>query len=258
MITQTLMQPFFLKTSHTHTVVTDAVRKGPLPGSKFKTKQDVLNSLPKLGHGLSVFICYTPDPESPYSDPKDKNLEGVRNRNQILITHLIRDLERHGFNVLSDLHLGDTQPHNWLQWYTSRIDLCDYLIMVCSPAFKELFSCEKLTRPVLDERVSQFMCYRQAMYANIEREVREFPNTSKVIPVILDLSWTVDNSVPTLFAMATKYQLFSEDLRKFNYDDKQRDFERLVCRMAGIDRMKLDRPVDQRIQQLPPAYGQSE
>ena len=239
-------------------MVADAVGKGPLPGSKLETKQDVLNNLPKLGRDLSVFICYIPDPESPYSDPKDRNREAVIGRNQILVTHLIRVLERHGFNVISDLHLGDAQPLNWLQWYTSRIDLCDYLIMVCSPAFRELFSCEQPRYHIPDERVSQFMCYRQAMYANIEREVRETPNTSKFIPVILDRAWTVDNSVPTLFAMAKTYQLYSDIPRKFDYDEEHRDFEMLVCRMAGIERMKLDKPVDQGIQQLPPAYGQSE
>ena len=232
-------------------MVTDVVKKGK---SQFKTREDVVNNLPRLGQGVSVFICYAPDPESPYYDPVDR--QGIIVRNQIFITHLIRDLERLGFTVISDLHLGETQPRNWLQWYVSRMELCDYLIMVCSPAFKELFSCEKPQYPITDERTSWFLAYRNVMYADIAREVNESPTHSKFLPVILDEQYLAENSVPALFMMAPLYQLGSDGHRKFAYDNMVGDYERLVCRMAGIDRMKLEKPADQGVIKVASPFSQ--
>ncbi len=233
-------------------MATDAIGKGRLLSVQFKTKQDVTNNLPRLGQGVSVFVCYAPDPESPYYDPKERKDEIVHN--QIQITHLIRDLERVGFSVISDLHLGNSQPRNWLQWYVSRIELCDYLIMVCSPAFKELFSCDKPKFPITDERTSWFLTYRDAMYAEISAEVKDSSSGSKFVPVIIDNSFVPQDCVPTLLLTATKYQLDQKVPREFKYDTYG-EFERLVCRMAGIDRIKLDAPIDQGRHQLAAPYS---
>ncbi|XP_064392221.1 uncharacterized protein LOC135339913 isoform X4 [Halichondria panicea] len=218
-------------------VATDAIRTDRLLSAQFKTKQDVTNNLPRLGQGVSVFVCYAPDPESPYYDPKERKDEIVRNQTQI--THLICDLERIGFSVISDLHLGNSQPRNWLQWYVSRIELCDYLIMVCSPAFKELFSCDKQKFPIADERASWFLTYRNAMYAEISEEVKDSPSGSKFVPVIIDDSFPPQDCVPTLLLTATKYQLNQKVPREFKYDNMYGGFEQLVCRMAGIDRVQM-------------------
>ena len=221
---------------------------------QYKTREDVVTNLPRLGQGVRVFVCYAPDPESPYHDPKER--QGVISSNQVYVTHLIHDLEQLGFTVISDLHLGETIPVNWLQWYVSRMELCDYLIMVCSPAFKELFSCEQPKYHIFDERASWFLTYRTVMYADIHKEVTESSQTSKFLPVILDERFLPEDSIPTLFRLAPLYLLGSDGHREFNYDNMTGDYERLVCRMAGIDRMKMEKPVDQGVVQVAPPFSQ--
>ena len=238
------------------TAVADAVTKGKLPGIQYRTRGDVVKNLPRLGQGISVFVCYAPDPESPYYDPKDR--QGVISRNQIFITHLIRDLERLGFTVISDLHLGETQPRNWLQWYVSRMELCDYLIMVCSPAFKELFLCETPKYRIIDQRASWFLTYQNVMQAEIVKEITESSASSKFLPVILDERYLPEDSVPSLFRLAPLYQLGSHGNRQFNYDNMFGDYEKLVCRMAGIDRMKMESPVDEGVIRVAPPFSQGQ
>ena len=54
----------------------------------------------------------------------------------------------------------------------------------------------------------------------------------------------MQKSVPLLFRSAQIYRLFETDCceRKFDYHNNERDFERLVCRMVGIDRAQLNAP----------------
>ena len=218
----------------------------------------MVDNIPRLGRGVSVFICYAPDPDSPYYDPNDQHRQSAISCHKKYVTNLIHDLERLGFTVISDLHLGETQPRNWLQWYVSRIEQCDYLIMVCSPAFKELFSCEKPKNPILDKRALWFPSYRIVMYSEIHKEVTESSQTSKFLPVILDERYLPDDSVPALFGMAPSYQLGSDGNRTFNYDNMMGDYERLVCRMAGIDRMKMEKPVDHGVVKVAPPFSQGQ
>ncbi len=234
-------------------VETDAIGKR----IAFKTEKDVTSNLPRLGREVSVFVCYTPDPESPYHDPKDREEIIVHNQRQIV--NLIRDLERHGFTVISDLHLGSTQPRNWLQWYVSRIELCDYLIMVCSPALKELFSCGEPKHRIIDERSSWFRTYCTSIYAEIHKEGKESAISSKFVPVILD-GCAPDDCIPTLLATGSKYELLDQTVpRKFEYGDRDGVWENLVCRMAGIDRNKLSaQSVDEGVHKLAAPYSKSQ
>ena len=222
---------------------------------KFKTRDDVTNNLHRLGQGISVFVCYTPDPESPYHNPKDR--EEIIVHNQLQIINFIRDLEQCGFTVISDLHLGSTQPRNRLQWYVSRIELCDYLVMVCSPALKELFSCVELKSKIIDERSSWFRIYCDSIYSQINKEGKESAFCSKFLPVILDNRFPIDDCVPSLLAAGSKYQLDQTSPRKFEYEVNG-EWEQLVCRMAGIDRNKLNTPTDKGVHKLSAPYSQGE
>ena len=216
----------------------------------FRSKEEVQSYLPELGEGVSVFICYAPDPESPYLDPQRRGAEICRNEK--LITMLTADLEQHGFHVVSDLHLGDTEPRNWLRWYISRIHLCDFIILVCSPAFDELFSRETLRQDVVDQRAVMFRTYSQAIYDEIAQDVTRGNNTSKFIPVILDRAWEGRDSVPSLFRGGFVYNLSGGSVpRRFVYGNRDGGFERLVCRMAGINRVELDKPRDRMLHMLP-------
>ena len=217
-----------------------------------KTRQDVEQNLTKLGEGVSVFIVYAPDPEFPYLDPRTRSQEIGANEKRIF--RLAYDLEQHGFNVVTDLHLGSEMPTNWLKWYTSRIELCNYILLVGSPAFCELFSKEKPRGQIIDERAQRLLSYRNAVYAEIAAEVSRNPCASKFVPVLLDPRWTFEDSVPSLMRAASVYYLLEDDHRRFNYDENSRDFEKLVCRMAGINRAEIERPLLVGVHRLPPPF----
>ena len=222
------------------------------PRKVFKTKEDVVKNLAKLGEGVSVFVVYAPDPESPYHNPQTRGQEIEANERRIF--QLVYDLERHGFHVVTDLHLGDNTPPNWLEWYTARVELCDYVLLVGSPAFCELFAREKPRAEILDRRAKLLLSYKNAVYAEIVKEVSTRPGTSKFVPVLLDPRWPAEDAVPSLLRAATVYLLQEDGQRQFVYDDRYRDFERLVCRMAGINRAEIDKTPVVGVRKLPPPY----
>ena len=218
----------------------------------FKTRQDVESHLSQLGEGVSVFIVYAPDPESPYFDPRKR--EAQISQNERLVFRLAYDLECHGFHVVTDLHLGDKQPHSWLRWYTSRISLCDFVILVCSPAFNKLFSHAQCPDyQIIDRRAKLLLSYRNAVDSEIMSEVQSKQNGGKFVPIMLHPYWSVEECVPALFRAGAIYDVFEEQQpRRFTYDNQIRGFERLVCRMAGINRMELDKPPVVGVHQLGP------
>lgn len=206
---------------------------------RLTSKQDIMANVTSLGRGHNVFLCYLPDPGSPYGAPDPDRVEA----NMFLVSLLHYDLTSHGFSVTSDLNLGDLHPQNMLQWYISRIHSCHHVILVCSPAFCELFSTYRPRREVTDPRARRFLSYSAAIYAECESDVREGGGMSKFIPVILDHQWgDVEKSVPLLFRLSNIYKMFETEMRRFDYDNNDRDFERLVCRMVGINRAQLNAP----------------
>jgi len=196
-----------------------------------KTKEDVEKNLPRLGKGVSVFICYAQNPKDPYSDPKPLKITLIHYDYVNKITQLICDLECFGFTVISDCHLDDSQPSYWLQWYVSRIELCDFLIMVGSPAFKEVFSLDRPKRPVRDEQVSWLFAYCVVVH----KEITEKTRGSKFIPVTLGELWSVDDCFPKFLSAGSVYQLGHMGKRTFEYKNRANDgFESMICRMADI------------------------
>ncbi|CAI8014507.1 hypothetical protein GBAR_LOCUS9049, partial [Geodia barretti] len=205
--------------------------------TKFSSRQDVVSNLSSLGRGHHVFLCYLPDPASPYGAP---DLTRVRN-NLSLVTLLQYDLTRHGFAVISDLSLGDQEPMNLLQWYIRQIELCDHVVLVCSPALKELFSTCQPREPIADQKAARFQVYSSAIYSECERCMRS--GVGKFVPVVLEPEWrNFDRSVPLLFRGSHVYELYGTRARLFDYDDMAGHFERMVCRMVGINRRELDAP----------------
>ena len=206
---------------------------------RFTTKQDIMANVTSLGRGHNVFLCYLPDPGSPYGAPDPARVE----ENTFLVSLLHYDLTSHCFSVTSDLNLGDQRPHSMLQWYISRIHSCHHVILVCSPAFCELFSTYRPQREVVDPRARRFLSYSAAIYAECESDMREGGGMRKFIPVILHHQWEdVEKSVPLLFRSSSIYKMFETERRRFDYDNNGRDFERLVCRMVGINRAQMNAP----------------
>ena len=203
----------------------------------FSSRHDVISNITSLGRGHHIFLCYLPDPASPYGFPDSARV----NKNLAQISLLHYDLTRHGFAVTSDLSLGDQQPVNMLQWYIWHIERCDHVILVCSPALSELFSTTQPNGEICDERAKRFMVYRSAIYSECEKLLRK--GVGKFIPVVLEPEWLdLNRSVPLLFRGSHVYDLCETTPRRFDYDDSARHFERLVCRMVGINRVVLNAP----------------
>lgn len=161
------------------------------------------------------------------------------------MSRLFFDLELHGFHVLSDLHLGETQPSNWVQWYITRISHCNFVVFVCSPAFKKLFEETVQVDRLPNPKAKHLVNYRNAVYAGISKEMSK-EGRKKFIPVILDDNYMRsaqrEESVPVLFQPGTVYCVTKEEQkRSFDFDNKSRDFEKLVCHMAGINRDALEK-----------------
>ncbi len=206
--------------------------------SEWKSRKQVLDNMHNLGDGISVFVIYAPNPDDTYQPSSSGN--SMEQRNKVLMLRLFFDLERHGFHVLSDVHLGDTEPKNWLKWYVSRILQCNYVLMVCSPAFKEIFEGNPCRDKIVDVRARRLLEYSNAVYSQLEKS----RSKSKFLPIILDSKYSREDSVPALFAAGSVFEVRHEDQpRKFDYDNRERDFERLVCCLAGLDRSSLDQPV---------------
>lgn len=220
-------------------VMTDRIER------QLKTKEDIVNNIDKLGEGIEVFMCYAPDPDDPCSDPEDN--QAVVLQHETKIWDLMHDFERHGFLVSSDLNMPlDTS--NILRWIASRIDNSDFVIIVCSPALKELVSCLKLPEGVKDKRAERLFRFSNAIYEVLQRKTTA---TTKVVTVILDDHYQ-DDVVPTFFAGGHIYRLHKvASPREFDYD-RNGPFEQLICRMANIDRSQP--PQRQEVQRLPPPH----
>ena len=208
--------------------------------SKWKSRDEVEANLGSLGDGISVFFIYAPNPDDPYKEVSSQ--DSLEQRNQYLMCRLFFDLERHGFHVVSDLHLGDTEPANWLHWYVTRILHCNFVIFVCSPAFKELFQETPRVDRIVNNKARKLLEYSNAIYSGVSQQLSGACKRRKFLPVILD-DYRVDECVPTLFECGAVFSVkHEESQRKFNYDDKDRGFEKLICYMAGVNRVKLEQP----------------
>jgi len=213
----------------------DFVPKDPKSPSKWESKEQIMREVKSLGDGISVFFLYAPCPDDLYRSP-DAQEGKPQLRNRFLMSRLFFDLELHGFHVVSDLHLRDNPPSNWLLWYITRISQCNYVILVCTPAFKTLFEKNPDCEKILDPKAKRMLEYRNAVYAALCDSSKRM----KFIPVVLDHAYSDErNSVPSLFQAGKIYHIYKEDKRKFDFDNFERDFEQLVCHMAGIDRMEL-------------------
>ena len=212
------------------------IPKDPKVKASWTSREQVMSNARHLGDGVSVFFIYAPNPDNPYKPSAPDSRSELRNR--YLLSRLFFDLELHGFHVLSDLHLGTTEPSNWVQWYVTRISHCNFVVFVCSPAFKKLFEDSPESSELANPKARWLVGYRNAVYAGISQEISK-KGRKKFIPVVLDNYDNMD-CVPLLFQPGTVYRVPKEDRRDFDFDNRSRDFEKLVCCMAGINRNDLE------------------
>ena len=192
----------------------------------FESREEIESCVHELGEGKGLFICYAPDPDNPFAEREQE--EAIKR-----IFDLDYSLEQHGFKVTIDKHVDARPPRNWLRWYASRIEQSDYVLMVCSPSFCRLFSGEHL-QGVTNQKALLLNDYSCAIYEEIQSGKK-----MKFIPVILHERFD-EQSVPLLFRGGSVYHITEAKPQVFRYE-RDSDFERLVCRLAGIDREVINR-----------------
>ena len=115
---------------------------------------------------------------------------------------------------------------------------------------------------LVDPRARHLVQYRDAVYAGIQSDTSKAGGRRKFLPVILDVDRygsREKDCVPLLFQAGTVFRLHKEDVRRFDFDNESRHFERLICHMAGINRMELAKiPQVSHVPILPDPFGPSE
>ena len=194
---------------------------------KIRNIDDVKNNLGSLGRGVKVLIWYI---LSASVTAMENNLR--KDRIHKFACHLIT----YGFNVTIDMFCKHATEAEWAAWIDYEMSQADWIICVCSQSLYTMFQSvndlEKGIRSLsLAEKNGRF--YSRTLYNRLLNDTK-----LKVIPVVL---LKEDDNLafvpPTL--RDPKNILYIYEDTPFCVENINGNFERLVCRMAGIDRMAL-------------------
>lgn len=203
-----------------------------------------MDHIETIGHGVKVLVLYCPDPKSARGCVADQ--QGERSRRvkdtREHVARLVNRLECHGFSVFTDLHKGGEDHGQLFKWYCNHMESDDFILVVCSQGFKELCHMERLDKEDMLAKLVYSCCKK--MY---DCQVAE-PDSKKFIPVVID--HMSSDSVPPLYRGSILYDVTDE--KEFNYDSHpyHYGFDALVCRMAGIDRAKIEKTIRGSVQQI--------
>jgi len=214
----------------------DAVRDGaPLINqTQSIRKEDVLCNQGSLGRMQRVFIHYVPTRKSTIGEIQGKLEKRIYNFSCHLITY--------EFDVRVDLFCDQSTRFDRAAWSDCELSQADWVIFVCSRSSYELLqlsnSSEYLsvfnTSCVSKEIKNIIKVLRKILYNRLSIE-----SSSRVIPVILlEDDNNVDFVPPSLRDLNNILCIFED--APFDYDKLDGHFERLICRMAGINRVTIN------------------
>ena len=194
---------------------------------QFYTIEDVQGNLGKLGQRKKVFIWFVPSRHIGDSITASGALE-------TRIFLFSRHLTTYGFDVKVDLSItvNHTSDADWASWTNREMSQADWIICVCSQSLYTMFN--NATDPSEIHSLNTKATFSYRIVHNIVLN----GTTSKVIPVILQQE--DDNLLfvpPTLRDPKNILRIFEDS--PFNVKKIDGDLERLICHMAGINRMKL-------------------
>ena len=227
----------------------------PTKRLQFNTKEDVIKNLGSLGQLLKVFICYAPS--------VDKETRGkLESRIYTFARHLIT----YGFDVRVDLFASATVGFDWAPWTDCEMSQADWIIFVNSQSSYKLLCHPSgpkevdVTAPHLincfdtavNEATKKIRFSGRALYNRLYHDT-----TLKIIPVILlEEDNRIEYILPILRDTNSVLHIY-EDV-PFEYDKREGHFERLICRMAGINRMAINsKGVEQKFIKLQSKIPQS-
>ena len=195
--------------------------------SQSYTSEDIQSNLGKLGQRKKVFIWFVPS----------KHIRDNKTNTGILETRIYlfsRHLTTYGFDVKVDLttSVNHTSEADWASWTDHEMSQAEWVICVCSQSLYAMFN--NATDPSEIHSLNTRATFsHRTLYNRLLNDA-----TLKVIPVIL---LQEDNNLsfvpPTLRDPKNILHIFEDT--PFNIQKIDGDLERLICRMAGINRMKL-------------------
>ena len=199
-----------------------------------------MKNLGSLGQWLKVFICYAPSINSTKSKGK------LESRIYTFARHLIT----YGFDVRVDLFANFTVGFDWAPWTDREMSQADWIIFVNSQSSYELLCHPSGPKEVeipaprvskansfdtaVNEAMKKIRFSGRAVYNRLYHDT-----TLKIIPVVL---LEEDNKseyiLPILRDVNSVLHIYNDI--PFDYDKLEGHFERLICRMAGINRMNIN------------------
>ena len=192
---------------------------------KISSIQDIKNNLGSLGSGKRVLIWHGLLTNMMNSPRRDR------------IYNFACHLMTYGFIVKMDMFVSHANEIDWASWTDHEVSQADWIICVCSQSSYILFqSVNDLDKEIqllsLEAKNARF--YSRMLYNRILTDVQ-----LKVIPVVLlreddDLAFIP----PTLRDPKNILHIYEDT--PFCTENLNGNFERLVCRMAGIDRIALN------------------
>ena len=195
--------------------------------SRFKTIEDIQHNLGSLGQKKEVFIWFVPSERTADNTTHPGMLE---TRVFLFSRHLIT----YGFRVRTNLSVGvnRTTKSDWASSTDHEMSQAEWIICVCSQSLYEMF--QNASDPMEIHSLSTSASFlNRTLYNRLLNDP-----TLQVIPVILQEK---DDNLffvpPTLRDPKNVLHIYEET--PFSVENLNGDFERLICRMAGIDRMAL-------------------
>ena len=213
-----------------HGVVRDGVVQDGIASPKyarFKTSEEIQRNLGSLGQRKKVFIWFVPSINTVDNTTHPGMLE---TRVFLFSRHLIT----YGFEVRTNLSAGvnRTSKADWGSSTDHEMSQAEWIICVCSQSLYDTF--HNASDPIEIHSLSTNVSFlNKTLYNRLLND-----STLKIIPVILQEG---DNNLlfvpPALRDPKNILHVYEET--PFDVKKLHGDFERLICRMAGIDRMAL-------------------
>ena len=186
------------------------------------TFEDIQHNLGKLGQRKKVYIWYTGN---------NKANTGVLENRIYMFSH---HLTTYGFDVKVDLPtiVNHASEVDWVCWTNHEMSQAEWVICVCSQSLYAMFN--NATDPSEIHSLNTRATFSQRkLYNRLLNDA-----TLRVIPVVLLRE--DDNLLfvpPTLRDPKNIFCIYENT--PFNVKKIDGDLERLICWMAGINRMKL-------------------
>jgi len=187
-----------------------------------------------LGRMQKVFIHYVPTMKSTTGEIKGKLEKRIYNFSCHLITY--------NFDVRLDLFCDQSASFDRASWSDRELSQAEWVIFVCSRSSYELlqlsnsseYSSTLNTCAVNRETRNIIGVLRKILYNRLSIE-----SPTRIIPVIL---LEEDNNIafvpPSLRDPQNILCIFED--APFDYDNLDGHFEKLICRMAGINRITIN------------------